>query len=171
MTVVTGETSRDEYLDWNKSYDTTEVGSDHTSSITWSNNSNSHWSATISAPNATDEAVKTATLKTLNFYFNGEPTSQVLVQSKDNSSVTIKGGTSATALKGDFKNLDIGTESNNIDMAINFGSQTGKTIDISNVKTLYGNIAISSSSKTGNSNKYTMQAEKIKGNLYEIFHF
>ena len=148
----------------------TSDNSETTATVQWSEN-NGILSATTSLSNSSDV---TTPMTQLHLYFNSESSSQILVQhtngasGKINDKVVVKGGTSATSIALDFNNkgLSLSNDGTKGTLYLNFGdtnaNKTGKTLSVTGLTTLDGNLAILGGS--GN-NGFNVNVGTINGNI------
>ena len=178
VTITTNETGpKDSHLSWDTACDSDKCSPDR--KVVWSkgagdNGNGQTWTATTQS---TTDGSDSKIVDRLDLFFNGDAASQIWVLDIDNETssakgnntdnyVVIKGGSMASAITADFEKSSLGKDGDRINLRINFSDTNNKTITVNNLNELYGDLYISSTGRMGtDSNKYTMNVNKIHGNI------
>ncbi len=173
---------QDQYLNWYTPYDMTDKSDSLPLRVVWYRSSNTSdgngqtWTITTEEKYP-DGIPPVYIVDRLDLFFNGDAASQIWIldpdhetssvgDDKSNNYVVVKGGKDASAIKADFEKSSLGESNNNrIDLHIDFGKTTNKTIEVNNLKDLYGDLYIASTGAATDSNTYKMDADNIYGNI------
>ena len=165
VTIQTTENSSDNHFKWSNAF--VPNNTPNNGQISWILNDGGNLSATTTINNGAAIPVKQ-----LHLYFNDETSSQILIQNGTNGNIkdkiVVKGGTSATSIALDFNNkgLSLSNDGTKGTLYLNFGdtnaNKTGKTLSVTGLTTLDGNLAILGGS--GN-NGFNVNVGTINGNI------